>query len=36
MDDIHKNIEQNNLKKKHKISIAFNDMIDDMLSNKTT
>ena len=36
MNDIYRNIEENNLNKKQKISIAFNDMIADMLSNKKT
>ena len=34
MDDIYKNIEKHNPNKKHKILIAFDDMIADMLSNK--
>ena len=34
MDDIYKNIEEYNLNKKRKILIFFDDMIDDMLSNK--
>ena len=34
MDDIYKNIEENNPNKKRKILIAFDDMIADMLSNK--
>ena len=34
MDDIHKNIEEYDPNKKCKISIAFDDMIADMLSNK--
>ena len=34
MDDIYKNIEEFNLKKKRKILIVFDDMITDMLSNK--
>ena len=34
MDDIYKNIEENNPNKKRKILIAFGDMIADMLSNK--
>ena len=33
MDDIYKNIEEQNPNKKRKILIAFDDMIDDMLSN---
>ena len=35
MDDIFKNIEEQNLSKKIKILIVFDDMIADMLSNKT-
>ena len=35
MDDIYKNIEECNTNKKQKILIAFDDMIADMLSNKT-
>ena len=34
MDDIQKNTEEYNTKKKCKILIAFDDMIADMLSNK--
>ena len=34
MNDIYKNIEECKPNKKHKILIAFNDMIADMLSNK--
>ena len=34
MDDIYKNIEKHNPNKKHKILIAFDDMVADMLSNK--
>ena len=34
MDDINKNIEEYNLKKKRKILIVFDDMIPDMLSDK--
>ena len=34
MDNIHKNIEEYNPNEKQKILIVFNDMIDDMLSNK--
>ena len=34
MDDICKNIEENNPNKKRKIFIVFDDMIADMLSNK--
>ena len=36
MDDIYNNVEKYNPNKKHKILITFNDMIDDMLSNKNT
>ena len=35
MYDIYKNIEEFNPNKKHKILIVFDDMIADMLSNKT-
>ena len=34
MDDIYKTIEEYNANKKHKILIAFDDIITDMLSNK--
>ena len=34
MDDIYRNIEEYNPNKKCKISIVFDDMIADMLSNK--
>ena len=34
MDDIYKNIEENNPIKKHEILVVFNDMIANMLSNK--
>ena len=34
MDNIYKNIEEYNPNKKRKILIVFEDMIDDMLSNK--
>ena len=34
MDDIQKSIEEYNANKKRKILIIFDDMIDDMLSNK--
>ena len=34
MDDIYKNIEENNPTKKRKILIVFEDMIADILSNK--
>ena len=34
MDDIYKNIEEYNPNKKCKISIVFDDVIADMLSNK--
>ena len=33
MDNIHKNIEDNNPNKKRKIFIVFDDMIADMLIN---
>ena len=33
MDDIYKNIEENNPNKKQKILIVFDDLIADMLSN---
>ena len=36
MDDVYKNIEECNLNKKHKILIAFDDMIADMVNNKKT
>ena len=35
MNDIYKNIEDYNRKKKRKILIVFDDMIADMLSNPT-
>ena len=35
MDDVYKNIEDYNPNKKRKKLIAFDDMIADMLSNKT-
>ena len=35
MDDIYKNIEEHNWNQKHKVLIVFDDMIADMLSNKT-
>ena len=35
MDDIYKNIAKYNPNKKQKILIVFDDMIADMLSNKT-
>ena len=35
MDDIYKDIEEYNPNKKRKILIVFDDMIADMLSNKT-
>ena len=35
MDDVYKNIEEYNPNKKRKILIVFDDMIADMLSNKT-
>ena len=34
IDDIYKNIEEQNPNKKRKILIVFDDMIADMLSNK--
>ena len=34
MDDIYKNIAQNNPNKERKILVVFNDMIANMLSNK--
>ena len=34
MDDIYKNIEENNPNRKRKILIVFDEMIADMLSNK--
>ena len=34
MEDIYKNIEEYNPTKKRKISIVFDDMITNMLSNK--
>ena len=34
MTNIYKNIEENHLNNKRKISMVFDDMIDDMLSNK--
>ena len=34
MDDIYKNIEEYKSNKKSKISVVFDDMIADMLSNK--
>ena len=34
MDDVNKNIEEYNPNKKRKILIVFDDMNDDMLSNK--
>ena len=34
MQDFDKNIEEYNLKKKHKVLIVFDDMIADMISNK--
>ena len=35
MDDIYNNIEENKPNKKPKILVVFDDMIADMLSNKT-
>ena len=34
MDDIYKDIEEYNPNKQHKILIAFDDMITDMINNK--
>ena len=34
MDDIYKSIDNYNSNKKRKILVVFDDMIDDMLSNK--
>ena len=34
MDNVYKDIEEFNLNKKHKILIAFNEMITDMLNYK--
>ena len=34
MNDIYKNIEEHSLNRKRKILIVFDDMIDDILSNK--
>ena len=34
MQDVYKNIEDYNPGKKHKILIAFDDMIADMITNK--
>ena len=34
MDDIYKNIEENNPNKKSKMLIVFDDVIADMLNNK--
>ena len=36
MNDIYKNIEEQNPNKEHKILIVFDDMIADTLSNKKT
>ena len=36
IDNIYRNIEENNPNKKRKILIAFDDMIADMLSNKSS
>ena len=36
MDDIYKNIEEQNPNKKQKLLIVFDDMVADMLSKKTT
>ena len=35
MDDIYKNLEEYNSNKKRKILIVFDDIIDDVVSNKT-
>ena len=35
MDDIYKNTEEHNPNKERKLLIAFNDIITDMLSNRT-
>ena len=34
MQDVHKNIEDYNLGKKHEVLIIFDDMISDMINNK--
>ena len=34
MQDVHKNIEEYNIGKKHKILNVFDDMIADMINNK--
>ena len=34
MQDIHKNIDDYNLRKKRKVLIVFDDMITDMINNK--
>ena len=34
MQDVYKNIEKYNLGKKHKVLIAFDNMISDMINNK--
>ena len=34
MQDVYKNVEKYNLGKKHKVLIAFDDMIADMITNK--
>ena len=34
MLDVHKNIKEYNLRKKHEVLIIFNDMIADMINNK--
>ena len=34
MEDIYKNTEEYNLGKKHKVLIAFDDMISDIINNK--
>ena len=36
MQDVYKNIEKYNLRKKRKVIIDFDDMITDMINNKKT
>ena len=36
MQDVYKNMEKYNLRKKRKVLIDFNDMITDMINNKKT
>ena len=36
MDNIHKNFDDYNPNKNHKVLITFDDMIADMISNKKT